>query len=492
MAINPNKLVVDVEQLKKEKKIYAVTGTANNYVLTDNSLTLVNEMHLFVKFNLANTSDIVYLNVNSLGNKRVYRGGTNGIYAGTIQNGSIWELIYTNDSFVLVSGVNRASTSIYGLTILNDSLASTSTTSALTAAQGKVLKDQIGDLTELSTTEKTNLVGAINEVSKGVGGTIVGYAHEGNSMFKMSTVVSGTKAGITLSYDESDDTININGTCTADNTVFSFNGFDVTAGKIYTSLVEVVSGEYVEIGTGTAQMQQQTSDFKNSINLQFTQQPFMRYVRTFDTNYSLASCVFRFNSGNSFDNYKIRAYTFETETNLKPIEQLKDKDNKEFYPTSHATGTYLSDGKTLQEAIDNGDLGGDGIQGDGTIKKIILKSYDEYKVLENAGKLDPDTEYHIPGVFVTSGGTGGSGSGDSGHIILNSNGNPMAQRTNLQFKGATVTDSSAATIVSTISSAESTSAPGSTVKVHQIRDVMVVKLFLLHWQQQHLWGMEQQ
>lgn len=51
-----------------------------------------------------------------------------------------------------------------------NNLTSTSTTSALSANQGKVLKDLIGDLTNLTTTDKTNLVAAINEAAAGGGG----------------------------------------------------------------------------------------------------------------------------------------------------------------------------------------------------------------------------------------------------------------------------------------------------------------------------------
>ena len=50
-----------------------------------------------------------------------------------------------------------------------DNLTSTSTKTPLSANQGKVLKDSIGDLTNLTTTDKTNLVAAINEAAAGGG-----------------------------------------------------------------------------------------------------------------------------------------------------------------------------------------------------------------------------------------------------------------------------------------------------------------------------------
>lgn len=55
-----------------------------------------------------------------------------------------------------------------------DSLTSTSTTSALSANQGKALNDKIGgDLSNLTTTDKTSLINAINEVAGQSGGGII-------------------------------------------------------------------------------------------------------------------------------------------------------------------------------------------------------------------------------------------------------------------------------------------------------------------------------
>lgn len=53
---------------------------------------------------------------------------------------------------------------------IEDSLTSSDADRTLSAAQGKVLKNFIGDLTNLTTTDKTNLVAAINEAAAGGGG----------------------------------------------------------------------------------------------------------------------------------------------------------------------------------------------------------------------------------------------------------------------------------------------------------------------------------
>ena len=61
----------------------------------------------------------------------------------------------------------------FNLNEVNNTLTSTSVEQPLSAAQGKTLKDFIGDLTNLTTTDKTNLVAAINEAAGGGGGPTV-------------------------------------------------------------------------------------------------------------------------------------------------------------------------------------------------------------------------------------------------------------------------------------------------------------------------------
>ena len=58
-------------------------------------------------------------------------------------------------------------------TTVVDNLTDSSPAKALSAKQGKTLKDFIGDLTNLTTTDKTNLVAAINEAAAGGGGDTV-------------------------------------------------------------------------------------------------------------------------------------------------------------------------------------------------------------------------------------------------------------------------------------------------------------------------------
>lgn len=333
MAINPNKLVIDVEQLKKENIIYTTTNNGNNYTINDSTINLENGNHIFVKFNAQNSSDNSTLQINSNDALPIYSIGTTGVKAGEIYENAIFELLYNGTSFTILGNNSIATNDTFGKVKLNNTLESTDTNSALTAAQGAELKNQIGDLSQLSTTTKTDLVSAINQVTVG-GGKV------------------GAKDPVTP--------IEINQT----------------------------------------------------------------------------------------------------------VQQLVDNEtNEDFIPITTTEAVYTAEGEKLSDYLSNNEA----IISDGTVKKIVVCTYDEYKALENSSSIDPDTEYHIPGVFATSGNSGSGGSG--GHTIVTSTGTTMPQRTNLQFKGATVTDSGVATVVSTLSSSQSSAAPLNTTNAHQIKDI---------------------
>lgn len=169
MAINPNKLVIDVEQLKKENIIYTTTNTENAYSINDSNIRLENGNHIFVKFNTQNNSDNSTLQINSNDALPIYSIGTTGVKAGEIYENAIFELLYNGTSFTILGNNSIATNDTFGKVKLNNTLESTDTNSALTAAQGTELKNQIGDLSQLSTTTKTDLVSAINQVTVGGG-----------------------------------------------------------------------------------------------------------------------------------------------------------------------------------------------------------------------------------------------------------------------------------------------------------------------------------
>lgn len=67
-------------------------------------------------------------------------------------------------------GTNSSTQNTFYISAPVNSLTSTSTTAPLSANQGKVLNDKIGDLSTLTTTDKTSTVAAINEIAAGGGG----------------------------------------------------------------------------------------------------------------------------------------------------------------------------------------------------------------------------------------------------------------------------------------------------------------------------------
>lgn len=76
-----------------------------------------------------------------------------------------------------------------------DNLISTETDKALSAKQGKVLKDNIGDLFELETSEKSNLVKAVNEhLAEDATLTALGHVKHGTYESTLNTTWSGSTA----------------------------------------------------------------------------------------------------------------------------------------------------------------------------------------------------------------------------------------------------------------------------------------------------------
>lgn len=81
-----------------------------------------------------------------------------------------------------------------------NSLASEDSKKALAAAQGKVLKEKMGDLSTLNTQHKENLVQAINEAAEGSGITVVTQS-EYEAMQEAGTIDPDKLYGIVDAYD---------------------------------------------------------------------------------------------------------------------------------------------------------------------------------------------------------------------------------------------------------------------------------------------------
>ena len=89
-----------------------------------------------------------------------------------------------------------------------NSLASEDPKKALAAAQGKVLKEKMGDLSALNTQNKENLVQAINEAAEGSGITVVTQS-EYEAMQEAGTVEPDKLYGIVDTYDFSAGNVEI-------------------------------------------------------------------------------------------------------------------------------------------------------------------------------------------------------------------------------------------------------------------------------------------
>lgn len=93
-------------------------------------------------------------------------------------------------------GTNSSTQNTFYISAPINTLNSTSTTAALSANQGKVLAGRIGDLSTLTTTDKTSAVAAINEIAAGGGGSSY-VAGDGISIDEESgaEVISATNTG---------------------------------------------------------------------------------------------------------------------------------------------------------------------------------------------------------------------------------------------------------------------------------------------------------
>lgn len=148
---NYNSLIATINANIKQNNNQAITGQILNSVLND----MVGTLGLGYQFaGVATTSTdpgtpdakVFYLAITP--GTYTYFGNT------TIGDGQIGIFTFASS---WVYGVNTISAQIA------DNLTTNDPTKSLSARQGKVLKDMIGDLGDLDTSDKTDLVAAINE-----------------------------------------------------------------------------------------------------------------------------------------------------------------------------------------------------------------------------------------------------------------------------------------------------------------------------------------
>ena len=114
--------------------------------VTISGFSLVSGALAVVKFTSGNTASSPTLNINSTGARRIYRDGDDSDSL-DLASGEVVLLAY-DGTYYRVVDIPDASTTRAGKVQLNNTLTSTSTTEALTAAQGKALKDMIDGISD--------------------------------------------------------------------------------------------------------------------------------------------------------------------------------------------------------------------------------------------------------------------------------------------------------------------------------------------------------
>lgn len=131
-----------------EKMIkYAVCSTTASTAaktLSVSGFSLTAGAAVMVQFTNGNTASSPTLNINSTGAKSIYRDGASS-YGLSLAAGEAVLLVY-DGTYYRVVDIPDASTYRAGKVQLNNTLTSSSTTQALTAAQGKALNDKVSEI----------------------------------------------------------------------------------------------------------------------------------------------------------------------------------------------------------------------------------------------------------------------------------------------------------------------------------------------------------
>lgn len=112
--------------------------------VTISGFSLVSGALVVVKFTRGNTASSPTLSINGTTAKRIYRDGDDSDSL-DLASDEVVLLVY-DGTYYRVVDIPDASTTRAGKVLLNNTLTSTSTTQALTAAQGKALNDKIPDI----------------------------------------------------------------------------------------------------------------------------------------------------------------------------------------------------------------------------------------------------------------------------------------------------------------------------------------------------------
>lgn len=122
----------------------STTASTAAKTATISGFSLVSGALVVVRFTYGNTASSPTLNISSTGAKSIYRDGSSSDSL-DLASGEAVLLVY-DGTYYRVVDIPDASTTRAGKVQLNNTLTSTSTTQALTAAQGKALNDKIPDI----------------------------------------------------------------------------------------------------------------------------------------------------------------------------------------------------------------------------------------------------------------------------------------------------------------------------------------------------------
>lgn len=109
-ALLPTEKAVAVELEKKQDiTIYTTTGAVNAYALAIPDISSYSDLlnkPIYVKFHLASTSNTININVNGLGNVRLYSYGTINALPTAVRLNQIITIVYDGVNFVFIDGVD--------------------------------------------------------------------------------------------------------------------------------------------------------------------------------------------------------------------------------------------------------------------------------------------------------------------------------------------------------------------------------------------------
>ena len=195
-----------------KNKVYITTGSANAYKIEDTDLNLEENNIFFIKAHATSTGSST-LNVNGK-TLPLYRFGTTVLHNGALYAEGIYEILYTDTAYYLINPLPQASTTMFGVIKLNNTLTSTSVSDAATANTVKQLKDLIdSNNSQLDGGKQDNITGAASTITSSNLTANRAVISNGSGKVAVSSVTStelGYLSGVKSSVQTQINTANTN------------------------------------------------------------------------------------------------------------------------------------------------------------------------------------------------------------------------------------------------------------------------------------------